>query len=214
MLAKTRAYLTQAAVPYGTLVDVRPLHEAFAALGEHEAKLRGRIAAIVAEAYWHARQTDTARQQAALAYEIGRQSGDDWVCSYASHVLALTCMQSLHPHNALESWQTALAFARRANDLWLQGAPGTRLPWVLTGLGRPDEAETQALEACTLTRKVHNWAEYSFAVATLAVIARGRHRPTAAPPPGSAASRPPSSTPTSPSLSSSGYASCSIPTAC
>ncbi|MEW6299142.1 MAG: hypothetical protein AB1671_15615, partial [Thermodesulfobacteriota bacterium] len=128
--------------------------------------------------------------------------------------LTLTCMQSLHPHNALESWQTALAFARRASDLWLQGAPGTRLPCVLTGLGRPDEAEIQALEACTLTRKVHNWAEYSFAVATLAVIARGRHRPTAAPPPGSAASRPPSSTPTSPSLSSSGYASCSIPTAC
>jgi class 3 adenylate cyclase/tetratricopeptide (TPR) repeat protein len=171
LMAKTRAYLTQASVPYGTLVDVRLLEEVLKALGETEPRLRGHILAILAEAYWHARQTDKAEEMARRTLEIGQQSKDDALCFYASYVLALTYMQSLRPREALESWQHALVSARQADDLWLQCWPLTRIPWVLTVLGRLDEAEAIALDASAFTRKILNWAEYSQAVAALGVLA-------------------------------------------
>ncbi|HJY82870.1 MAG TPA: AAA family ATPase [Candidatus Binatia bacterium] len=168
---RTRAYLTQASVPYGTLADVQSLEEVLNALGEEEPRLRGRLLAILGEAHWHARQTDKAEEMARRALAIGHESKDAAVCSYASHVLALAYMQSMSPRQALESWHNALDFARQAGDLWLQAGPLTRIPWVLTGLGRLEEAEAVAVEAGTLTRKIHNWAEYSMATATLTIVA-------------------------------------------
>ena len=171
LIAKTRAYLTQASVPYGTLVDVQPLQDVFIDLGDREPQLRGQIAAIMAEAYWHARQTEAAREMAQLALEIGQDCKNNWICSYACHVLALAATQNLHLQEALESWHKALTFAQHAEDLWLQSAPLARIPVMLTALGRLEEATTIAVEACDLTKKIHNWAEYSLAMATLGAIA-------------------------------------------
>ncbi len=171
LMAKTRAYMTQAAVPYGTLIDMHMLEEVLSTLGVQNPGLRGRILATMAEAHWLARLTDKAEELARQALEIGQNSQDDLICFHANHVLALVCMQRLHPKEALESWRNALALARKAENLWLQSWPLTRIPWVLTGLGQLDEAQTVALEACALTRRIHNWAEYSMAVATLVVVA-------------------------------------------
>jgi tetratricopeptide (TPR) repeat protein len=171
LMAKTRAYLTQAAVPYGTLVDLRPFEEILQTLGDQDPQLCGRVLATMAEAYWHARQAARAEEIAGQAFEIGKRIKDDSLCFYARHVLALAYIQSLRPREALESWQSALAFARQTDDLWLQTWPLTRIPWVLTGLGRLEEAEAVAMEASALTRRIHNWAEYSLAVATLTGVA-------------------------------------------
>jgi class 3 adenylate cyclase len=170
LIARTRAYITQAAVPFGTLADVHPLEEILTELGDREPILRGRISAILAETYWHARRTEEAEQMARQALKIGQENDNAPISAYASHVLALAHMQSLQPQEALASWQNALVFARRANDLWLQTWPMTRIPWVLTALGQLEEAEAVAIDACVLTRKLHNWAEYSMAKATLAVL--------------------------------------------
>lgn len=171
LMAKTRAYMTQAAVPYGTLIDMRMLEEVLDVLGVQNPGLRGRILATMAEAYWHARLTDKAEDLTRQALEIGQDSRDDLICFHAHHVLALVYMQRLRPKEALESWKNALAFARKAENLWFQSWPLTRIPWALTALGQLEEAGKIAQEACTLTRRIHNWAEYSMAVATLVVVA-------------------------------------------
>jgi tetratricopeptide (TPR) repeat protein len=171
LMARTRAYLTQAAVPYGTLVDLEPLQEIWQTLGDHQSLLRGQILATMAEAYWTARQTARAQTLAEQAVEIGRSLPDAGLCALASHVLALTYTQRAQPREALEHWRHALDFAQHAQDPWLQLWPLTRIPWMLLSLGRVQEAETTAEEACTVARKLHNWAEYSLALATLTGIA-------------------------------------------
>jgi class 3 adenylate cyclase len=75
----------------------------------------------------------------------------------------------------LESWQNALAHARQANDLWLEGWPLQRMPLALTLRGQFDKAEAVALEACALTRKTQDWGEgYSVALSHLTSVAVAR----------------------------------------
>jgi len=88
--------------------------------------------------------------------------------------------QVLQVRETLQSWQTALAHARRADDLWAQGRPLTRIPHMLVSLGRLDEAEAVALEACELTRKTQDWAGYSLALSALTCHAVTRGDFTAA----------------------------------
>src|SRR5437899_8197342 len=116
LMAKTRAYMTQAAVPYGTLIDMQMLEEVLRTLGVQNPGLRGRILATMAEAYWHARLTDKAEELTRQALEIGQGSQDDLICFHAHHVLALVYMQRSRPTEALESWRNALALARKAEN--------------------------------------------------------------------------------------------------
>ena len=72
---------------------------------------------------------------------------------------------------ALESYRSAFAYARRTDDLWLQGWPLQRMPLPLIVLGQLDEAQQVALEACALTRTTHDWGDHSVASSHLASIA-------------------------------------------
>ncbi len=171
LMARTRAYLTQASVPYGALVNLEPLEEILRALGEQQPLLRGQMLATMAEAYWTARQTARARDLAEQAVTIGRSLADAGLCALASHVLALTYTQRAQPQEALAQWSAALDFAREAQDPWLQLWPLARIPWMLLSLGRIPEAEVAAEEACAFARKLQNWAEYSQALATQIGIA-------------------------------------------
>ncbi|MBI3302300.1 MAG: AAA family ATPase, partial [Deltaproteobacteria bacterium] len=171
---KTRAHFTLASVPYGTLIDVQPLEEVLKALGDQEPGLRGRIWAIMHHVYWTARQPDKAEEIARRALEIGQHIKDDPLCAEANVGLALAQTQSLQVREALESYQNALVYARRADDLWRQGWPLQRMPLVLTWLGRLDEAEAVALEACELIHETHDWGGCSLALATLMAVAVAR----------------------------------------
>ncbi len=172
---QTRAHFTLASVPYGTLIDIQPLRDALDALGDREPALQGRIWTTIAQVYWTARQPGTAKEIAQRAVEIGTRINDDRLCAEASVGLALAQMQSMDVKDALESYQSALLHARRVDDLWLQGGALQRIPGVLTRLGRLEEAEVIAAEACELTGKMHDWGEYSLALAarTQVAVARG-----------------------------------------
>jgi class 3 adenylate cyclase/tetratricopeptide (TPR) repeat protein len=173
LMQKVRTYYRTAA--YGALVEVQPLEEVLEALGDREPELCGSILAILSQAYRVAKQTATAQEMAQRALEIGQRIHDDRLCAEASFALGLVQAQSLHVKDTLESWRSALACARRANDLWLQGLPLTRMPHILISLGRLDEAETVAQEACELTRRTLDWGDHSLALSSLTfgAVARG-----------------------------------------
>jgi class 3 adenylate cyclase/tetratricopeptide (TPR) repeat protein len=175
LMQKTRTYYTLASAPYGSLIDMRSLEDVLSNLGESEPGLRGHITAVMAQAYRMAGQAAKAQEMAQRALEIGQSLADDRLCARASSALALAQINGLHSREALESWQRSLIFARRTNDLVLQGMPLQRMPLALIMLGRLDEAEVVALEACELTRKTQEWGEgYSVALSALASVAVAR----------------------------------------
>jgi tetratricopeptide (TPR) repeat protein len=171
LMEKTRVHFTLASVPYGTLVDIQPLEEITAALGDSEPELRGSIAATVSLGYWSARQPHKAEEMAQRALAIGQDLQNEPLCANAGFALGLAQYQSLQMPEALQSWQQAAASGRKADDLWLQGYALTRLPMTLAWLGQLDDAEAVAADARELIRKTHDWGNYSLTLAALASMA-------------------------------------------
>jgi tetratricopeptide (TPR) repeat protein len=171
LIEKMRLHYTLAAVPFGTLLDTQPLEEILTALGEREPALRGSILSTMAQIYWMARQADKGQVMAQRALELGQRFTDDRLCAHACHALALTQLQSRPVAEALELWQRALAYARRTGDLWLQGIPLLRLPYVLFQLGQLEEAQEAAADASSLARKTLNWGDYSLVLSYQASVA-------------------------------------------
>ncbi len=172
LMEKTRTRYRSS--PYGTLLDVQPLAEILAAMGESEPGLQGRILAVMSQVYRGAKQTDKAEEMAQRALEIGQRLEDDRLRAEASFALGLVQAQSLRVRETLESWQQALVHAQRANDLWLQLLPLTRMPHILISLARLDEAEAVALTAYELIRQTQDWGDYSLALSSLAFVAVAR----------------------------------------
>jgi len=175
---QARARIILGGVSLGTLIDLRPLQDALEGLGDREPALRGRMWAIFSTAHWTAREPDQAKQMARLALEVGEQLHDDTLGAYASFALAQAHLQCLEAPEALESFQAALAYGRRTQDLWLQGWPLQRLPFIFLMLGRLDDAESAALQASKLARQSHDWSNYSLTQSLLAAlaVARGNFR--------------------------------------
>lgn len=180
LMEKAEIQYTLASVPLGTLPNLQPLEDILAALGEGEPALRGQIFAIMAQVYRNARQGDKAEGMARRALEIGQRLGDHHLSARASSALALAQLNDGQIKAALESYRSAFAYARRTDDLWLQGWPLQRMPLPLIVLGQLDEAEQVAQEACALTRTTHDWGDLSVASSHLASIAvvRGQFEAT------------------------------------
>ncbi|PON11678.1 hypothetical protein C2W62_43565 [Candidatus Entotheonella serta] len=150
------------------------LEEVCEHLDEGESGLRGRIFATISQVYWYGKQLDKAKEMAQRAFEIGQGLQDDQLCADASGGLALAQMQELHVKEALEYWQMGLAYARRADDLWLQGLRLQRIALALAWLGRLDEAEDMALATDAVIYETHDWAGYSLALAAQVSVAVAR----------------------------------------
>jgi DNA-binding winged helix-turn-helix (wHTH) protein/tetratricopeptide (TPR) repeat protein len=164
---------------YGVLIDVRPLEAILERLGGDEPRLRGNIAAVMAEAYWTGQRVDEAENMARYALEIGHSIRDHRLCAQASHSLALVqALGRRRIKEALACWQQALDHARQADDLWLQGLPLPRLILSLSMLGRLDEAASLVQQAQTLTRTTQDWSNSSLVLAyrTAIHVARGEFR--------------------------------------
>jgi class 3 adenylate cyclase/tetratricopeptide (TPR) repeat protein len=176
LMEKTRTQFTLATVPLGTVADLTPIENALAALGEREPGLRGHIQAVIAEAYRNGRQAEKAKARAEQALEIGRRLGDDLLCAYASFALALAYSNDLRVVEALDGWQNALVYARRADDVIREGWALRSIPLALTLLGRLGESEAIALKACEATRRAQDWSSYSLGLSHLASVsvAKGR----------------------------------------
>ena len=157
-----------ARTPPGGTVDVQPLEDILAALGDSEPELRGGIYAVLSSLHWTARrQPEKAEETARRALALGQEVKDDRLCAQATSSLGLALMDSLQATEALESWQDSLQYARKAGDAWIEGWPLARIPWPLALLGRLDEAEAAATAASSALAGTHNWADASLAVATL-----------------------------------------------
>lgn len=176
LLEAARTRYTLAAVPYGTLIEVGPVENILGALGEGEAALRGRLLAVLAEAYCHARRPDQGDERARAALEIGERIGDDLIRCHALLAIAWAQMQRMEVSASLETYRAALAHARRVGDPWVQGWPLQRMPVLLACLGRLDEAQEIIGEACELNRRLHDWADHSISLGNLAALAVARGR--------------------------------------
>ncbi|MGH7305829.1 MAG: ATP-binding protein, partial [Candidatus Rokuibacteriota bacterium] len=174
LMEKTRTQLTLAAVPLGALVDIQPLEDILTALGDREPGLRGRLLAMVAEAYRHGRQAEKAKERAQQALEIAQRLGDDHLSANASFALGLSHTNDLALEEALVGYQNARDYARRAGDSIREGWALHRTPVPLTLLGRLDEAQAVALEACEVTRRSHDWGNHSLGLSHLACVAVAR----------------------------------------
>jgi class 3 adenylate cyclase len=166
---QTRAHVMLASAPYGALVDVEPLREALAALGDSEPLLRAQGLTTLALAYWTARRPVEAERAARAALVSG--AGDDRLLAEAYHALALAQLHAMRQADALASWELSREHAQRAGDRWLEGVALQRIPTALFGLGRLAEAEATAHTACTLGRETHNWAGSSVGLGTLVLVA-------------------------------------------
>jgi class 3 adenylate cyclase/tetratricopeptide (TPR) repeat protein len=171
LMEKTRTRFTLATVPLGVLVDIKPLEDILATLGDREPGLRGHVLAVMAEAYRNGRQAAQARHRAEQALEIGRQLGDDHLCAYAGFALGMAHGNDLELTEALECWRRARGHARRSNDLIREGWALHRMPVALTLLGRLGEARAIAREACALTRTSSDWSNHSVGLSNLAAVA-------------------------------------------
>lgn len=171
LMEQARTRYTLASVPLGTLVNIGLLEAALEALGERETELHGSILTVMSSAYSTAQQQDKAKELAQRALEVGQRLQNDRLRAYAYFVLGVAQIRSLHVQEGVESFQKALALARRCDDLMLQNLPLTRLPLALMRLGRLQEVETVSQEACTLTRKYQDWAAYSVASSALTSVA-------------------------------------------
>lgn len=172
LMEKTRTSL--AIVPLGTVADLQPLDDALAALGERDPGLRGHIIAVMAEAYRNGRQAENATHRGRQALELGRQLDDAPLCAYASFALGLAHINDLDVRQALDCWENALIYARRAGDVIREGRALHRMPLALTLLGRLGEADTVAARACESTRMSHDWGNYSLGLSHRASVAVAR----------------------------------------
>ena len=172
LMEQTRTAL--ATVPLGTVADLTPLDDALAVLGDRDPGLRGHITAVMAEVYRNGRQAEQAKQRGEQALEIGRKLEDDHLCAYASFALGLAHINDLDVRPALDSWERAVVYARRAGDVVREGRALHRMPLALTLLGRLDEAGTVAARACESTRTSHDWGNYSLGLSHLASVSVAR----------------------------------------
>lgn len=171
LVEKTRILFSLDSIPWGTLIDLQPLEDVFAALGDTEPGLCGNIAAVMAEAYRMGGQPDKAEAVAQQALDIAQRIYDDSLSSRASHVLALAQNQNMKLLEAVENWQNALTYARRTDDLWYRVWPLQRLSWTLMQMAKLEDAEAIALDACDLAQKTQDWGDHSLALAALVSMA-------------------------------------------
>jgi tetratricopeptide (TPR) repeat protein len=173
---KTRARITFGMVTYRDFDDIVPLETALRELGPDDLRLRAQIMGTIALVYWTAQEPGRAAEIARGAIELARACGDDRLCAELSAALALAEFQRLELTEALETWQTGLKHARRANDLPGAIACVQRMPMALFMLGKLPEAERMVEEGRELNRTVQSHGDESLGCAIRASVCLVRGR--------------------------------------
>ncbi len=169
--ALTAKTLRMASASYGTLLDTQPLEELLEELGEDDLRLRGRLATSLSEIYWASRHRDRAETHAQYGLAVGQQLEAYPLCARASFNLALAQLQDLKVRAALEQYQHARDYARRANDLWFEGWTLQRMSTALVMVGQFDDIRAVAEEAYEMAAQTNNWGHYGLTLAALASLA-------------------------------------------
>ncbi len=173
---RLRATFTFGGASYGESLDLEPLREAVASLGEGAPVLRGMAMATLAEAHWTARETEASVRMAEAALELGRREGDAHLSRNASVALGLARVQQMDLAGAVQAFLASRSHARTARDPWLAIAPMVRATTAQIQLGRIAEAVAVGAEALAEGRRMHDVAETSMSLCDHALLAvlRGR----------------------------------------
>ncbi len=174
LAGRTRAEITLAAVPYGTLIDPAPLRAAAEAMATTDPALGGLLWAELAQVYWAARRTAEAEAAARHALAIGGEQEDHVLCAEASRSLWLAHSQVMQVREALASLEAGRAYARLHGEAWVESELVQREALTLVWLGRLDEAQARAGLAGELTRATHDWGEHSLTLGALVCVAVAR----------------------------------------
>jgi len=162
---KARTHMTIGDLPVGILMDVEPLRTAIDAIEDDEIGLTGEGLWQLSQCYWHAQRLDEATDMAESALRAGREVRDERLCAEALTTRGLIHFSSIELEAAADDLAESAKIALSLGDPWLATYPLPRLCPALISLGRLDEAWTAVDEACRVTAEVHDWAEYSFALA-------------------------------------------------
>lgn len=172
LIVQTQLGFMYALLPYGVLSPyVEPLNHVIDTLGDTEPSLRGHIMAVLSQAYRHARETERAIGVAQRALDLGMEARDDYLCARAHDSLGLAYLERLHVEASISSWQAALTYLQRSDDLFLRSQALIHLPLALNLQGDLEDAATIALEGIDVTLLRQDWAGYSKGLSHLASIA-------------------------------------------
>jgi ATP/maltotriose-dependent transcriptional regulator MalT len=176
LILQIRCRLTQRAVPYGTLIDLSEAEDILTEIGDEAPVLKGRLMAMMSQAYWTGRDSARALETADEALAIGERQQDHLGCSMALDARALACLQTMDVKEALSCWRRSLDHSVVNDDAWAQGWALSRIPLGLTWCGSFDEADSMLPEAKRVMRLTQDWAEYAQVTAaeTCMAVARGR----------------------------------------
>ena len=164
---KARSYLSISAVPFGSAIDLGPLERALKDVGPSDSELRGTALWTMSQAHWHSRDLERAVHVADDAARIGLDTGNDRLCAEALASSGMAHTSALELDAALHDYTSAISLARQVGDPWLLGIELPRICPVLVTTGRLDEVAPYATEACAVTARTQDWAEYSLAIAYL-----------------------------------------------
>ncbi len=156
---------------FGTAVDLEPLENALASLGDDEPGLRARILADMSAALWVRGDLDRGRDLGERAAALGEQSGDHSACTRALVSLGMIHWLKLELREALLRLEAALEHARAVADPWEIGLPLCRIALTQLWLGDLDAADATARDANEHGSRVGDAAERSLALAALIGVA-------------------------------------------
>lgn len=171
-----RVYVTLSSVTYGTTPKLEGLLSAMDAIGDEEERLRGEALALLAQAYWTARQPDEAIAASRDACAIGIRCDDPGLASDGAAGLALSLGQVLEIEESVRAHNDSVEYGHSAADPWREATGAHRLPLNLVWLGRLDEAEERIRQAEQLTVETQEWSGASLAMSAQVVIAVLRHQ--------------------------------------
>ncbi len=171
---RLRLGVTIAATAIGRMADDKPLSDALDRLGDADERLRALGTLSLSVNYFHGRRSAKAEATARSAAAIAERLDDDVLRSQAREHLGLAHMQGLNLQAAKQEFDVSLSAARATNDPWRICGPLSRLSSVLISMGNLQEAQKIVQEALDKTRAVHNWADYSLALAYATALAYQR----------------------------------------
>jgi len=167
-----RIGITLAPTAIGTLVpEVAPLTDELERLGSDDTELRARALETIAQAHFHARDSERAETMAREALEMAQRIGDSSLQADAYGALSLAQLQSLRLEEALTSQERSIELAAIGGNRLALCWATVRRSLTLMALGRLQEAAKLAEEACEIAARHHNWSELSLALAYRAAAA-------------------------------------------
>ena len=159
---------------FGTEIDVSELDTLLDELETLDPQVAARVLADRSEIAWARDDVAFASELANRALRIADEIGDHEAAVHAQVSLAIIAWARLDLRDALTRLTDARERALDAPQPWLVDAPAPRLALTLLWLGRLDEADAVAIEACDHARQTGDWPARALSLAARLGVAVAR----------------------------------------